>query len=149
MVRKLKGIFAILLALCLTVIPVFSVSAATTPNDEIMPLYNNTMSARIYANVSNSGTLTISYVYDGFKNKTTKVVITTYIEKKTLGLFWTRVDNGQPDDQWVDTIYDYEYNGSRRFNLPSTGKYRIKVTYKVYGSGGSADSIPCETQITY
>lgn len=149
MVKHMKSFFSIILILCLTAVPVFSVSATTIPNDEIMPLYNNTMSARIYAGVSNNGVLTISYKVNGFSDKTTKIVITTYIEKKTLGLFWTRVDNGQPDNQWVDTIYNYKYIGDRTFKLSSTGKYRIKVTYKVYGSGGSADTIPCETEFTY
>ena len=138
-----------LVIFCLTIMPHFSVSAVYIPEDEIMPLYNNTVSARIYSNVNSSGVLTISYKINGFSDKTTKIVINTYIEKKILGLFWTRVDNGQPDDQWIDTIYDYKYIGDRTFRLSSTGKYRIKATYKVYGTGGSTDNIPCETEITY
>ena len=85
--------------------------------------------------------LKIYYDYTGLSGKTTKVVITTYIEKKTLGLFWSRVENGQPNNQWVDTSYT--------FQLSSTGTYRVTVTYKVYGSGGAADEIKCVMKDSY
>lgn len=74
-------------------------------------------------NISSSGKVTINR-YTGFPLTTTKAVITMYIEKRTLGLFWTRVDIGEPDNQWVDTIKNYSYNGSRTYQLSSSGTYR-------------------------
>lgn len=82
-------------------------------------------------------------------SKTTKVVITTYIEKKTLGLFWKRVDIGTANNEWVDTIYGIDYTKVRRFQLSAKGTYRVKIVFKVYGTGGAADEIPYEIKDTY
>ena len=114
-----------------------------------MPLYNNTTSANTTMSINSSGKMTIGYNIIGVASKTTKIVITTYIEKKTLGLFWTRVDNGQPDEQWVKTINSYYYSGSRSYQLSSSGTYRVTVKYKVYGSGGSADEITQQKKASY
>lgn len=139
--KKINRILATLLAICLMVVPFCPVSAATATPEEIMPLYNNTSSATSNINISSSGQLKISYDYTGLSGKTTKVVITTYIEKRTLGLFWSRVDNGQTDNQWIDTIYSLDYYNTRSFQLSKEGTYRVTVIYKVYGNGGSADEI--------
>lgn len=149
MKKQIKRLFISILTLCLIIVPLGSVSASAATKEEMMPYYNNTESARITTNVDDNGKLTISYRFVGYSSITTKVVITTYIEKKTLGLFWTRVDNGQPDKQWVDTIYDYRYIDSRTYNLSSKGTYRITAKYKVYGNGGSADEITCQTKVSY
>ena len=146
MKKHIKKGVTIILMFCLALVTMFSVSAESP---EITPFYNNTKSASVFAKVDKDGELTISYLFNGYDDRTTKVVITTYIEKKVLGLFWTRVDNGQPNEHRIDTIYISEYYGSRTFKLTSNGTYRVKATYVVYGSGGSADNIPCENQVTY
>ena len=147
MIKQLKGIVSALLILCLFVVPLSPVSAAT--QEGVMPRYNNVGSATANASISSSGKLTITYHYSGSSSVTTKAVITTYIEKKFLGLFWRRVDIGTTDDQWVDTINDYRYTGSRTHQLSSSGTYRITVIYKIYGSGGSADEITCQGTGSY
>ncbi len=149
MKKHIKRILAITLMLCLFVTPIFSVSAATTSEEEIMPLYNNTTSATTTMSINSSGKMTICYNIIGVSSKTTKIVITTYIEKKTLGLFWKRVDNGQSDKQWVKTVNNYYYTGSRSYQLSSSGTYRVTVKYKVYGSGGSADEIQQQKKASY
>lgn len=113
------------------------------------PYYNNTLSARTTVSISSSGELSVVNSYRGFENVTTKAVITTYIEKKVLGLFWTRVDIGTTNDQWVDTVYNYYHTGGHSFQLSSTGTYRVTVTYKIYGSGGTADEIECQETKKY
>lgn len=149
MKKQIKRIFVALLVLCLSIIPISPVSAAIADGNEIMPLYNNVSSATANISINNSGKLTITYQYYGSSAVTTKAVITTYIEKKTLGLFWKRVDIGTTDDEWVDTKYDPSYNGSRTYQLSSTGTYRVTVNYKIYGTGGSADEIKCQAQDSY
>lgn len=146
---RIKKILATLLVLCLSIVPFFSVSAAAVTQEEVMPLYNNTASVTTAMNINSSGKMTISYQYSGYPSTTTKAVITTYIEKKTLGLFWSRVDIGTTDDQWVDTINDYRYTGSRTYQLSSSGTYRVTVVYKIYGSGGSADEIEYQAKDSY
>ena len=119
---RIKKILATLLVLCLSIVPFFSVSAAAATQEEVTPLYNNTASVTTAMNINSSGKMTISYQYSGYPSTTTKAVITTYIEKKTLGLFWSRVDIGTTDDQWVDTINDYRYTGSRTYQLSRIGR---------------------------
>lgn len=99
--------------------------------------------------IDNSGKMEITYDFSGLKSKTSKVVITTYIEKRTLGLFWSRVENNQPDNQWVDTIYSIEHTKIRHFQLSSKGTYKVKILFKVYGTGGSTDEIPYEIKDSY
>lgn len=146
--KTVKKMLAAILTLCLIVVPIGSVSAAT-PNNDIMPLYNNVNTATANLDVTNNGKLTINYTYAGFSGVTTKAVITTYIEKKTLGLFWTRVDIGTTNDEWVDTINNYRYTGSRTYQLSSSGTYRVTVNFKIYGSGGTADVIEKDIKFSY
>ncbi len=117
--------------------------------DEAVPFYNNVNSTNSSASISSSGVLTVTNRYVGSSSVTTKAIITTYVEKKVLGLFWSRVDIGQTNDEWVDTIYNYTYTGSHSVQLSSTGTYRVTVEYVIYGSGGSADTITKEIEKSY
>ena len=89
MKKQVKRIFVAILIMCLMIVPLSPVYAAVADGSEIMPMYNNVSSASANISINNSGKLTISYRYVGSSSVTTKAVITTYIEKKTLGLFWT------------------------------------------------------------
>ncbi|MBO5211833.1 MAG: hypothetical protein J6B80_07890 [Clostridia bacterium] len=145
MTKRLTGIISAILVLCLFMVPLSPVSAA----EGVTPRYNNVATVTANMGISDSGKMTINYKYTGSSSVTTKAVITTYIEKKFLGLFWRRVDIGTTDDQWVDTINDYKYAGSRTYQLSSTGTYRVTVIYKIYGSGGAADEIECQMTDSY
>ncbi len=147
MTKRLTGIISVLLIMCLFVVPLSPVSAAT--EEGVMPRYNNVASVTASISINDSGKLTITYKYGGSPEITTKAVITTYIEKKFLGLFWKRVDIGTTDNKWVDTINDYRYTGSRIHQLSSSGTYRVTVVYKIYGSGGSADEIELQKTDSY
>lgn len=150
MKKIIKRALASILVLCLSVVPFCSVSAsAATPQDEIMPLYNNVSNATANLGISDSGKMTINYSYVGSSGITTKAVITTYIEKKILGLFWSRVDIGTTNDEWVDTINNYKYTGSRTYQLSSSGTYRVTIKFKIYGTGGSADEIERQVKASY
>ncbi len=117
--------------------------------DEITPYYNNTSTVSGNFSINDNGLANIKYQYIGISDITTKAVITSYLEKKTLGLFWRRVDIGTTDDEWVDTINKSSYSGSRTHQLSSTGKYRVTIIYTIYGSGGSADEITKQYEATY
>ncbi len=149
MKKIIKKVFASVLVLCLSVVPVCSVSVSAATQGDITPYYNNVSNATANLSISSSGKMTINYSYVGSSGVTTKAVITTYIEKRTLGLFWTRVDIGTTNNQWVDTIKNYRYSGSRTYQLSSTGTYRVTVIYKIYGSGGAADEIERQAKASY
>lgn len=144
----LKKSISLMLANVLLLLIVFVPAKATTIED-VSPFYNNVISVSSIASISNTGVLKVTNSYTGDSSITTKAIITTYIEKKILGVFWSRVDIGQTNDEWVDTIYNYKYSGSHSIQLPSTGTYRVTVEYVIYGTGGSADTITKEIQKTY
>ena len=144
-----------LLAFMLTCVSIFSMFSGTAfairahATEVVTPYYNNTLSARTTISISSTGELSVVNAYHGFQGVTTRAVITTYVEKKFLGLFWTRVDIGTADDQWVDTINNYYYTGGHSLQLRSKGTYRVTVTFTIYGSGGAADEIECQETKTY
>lgn len=147
MIKRLTSIISVILALCLFVVPLSPASAAS--EGDIMPRYNNVSTVTASIGINDSGKLSITYKYSGAASITTKAVITTYIEKKFLGLFWRRVDIGTTNDEWVDTINDYRYTGSRTHQLSSSGTYRVTIIYKIYGTGGSADEIEVQKTDSY
>lgn len=147
MKKQTKRILTMLLTVCITVVSfgVIQVLAA-----DVMPLYNNVLTTNTTMSIDDNGLMTITNRYSGIQSTTTKAVITTYVEKKFLGLFWTRVDiANNDDDQWVDTVYDTNYTGKRSLQLSSTGTYRVTTTYKIYGTGGAADEITKQATATY
>lgn len=146
MSKNLKKLLSLTLLICMVTV---SLSSAKVYGSEITPRYNNVLTADVNTTVNSSGTLNITYNCLGFPDTTSKVVITTYIEKQFLFIFWTRVDIGTTNNEWTQTINNYRYSGTRTFKLPSTGTYRTTVIYEVYGSGGSADTITCQDEITY
>ena len=137
MFKKRKSMFCFLIAVILMITA--STNAFAASQNETR--YNNTVMASSSASISDSGLLTVVNQFQGIKGKTTKGEITTYVEKKTLGFFWTRVDIGQPNNQWYDVIYNYLYDGIHTFQLKNHGTYRITVVYVISGSGGEADTI--------
>ena len=138
-----------ILCLFIVAVMIFSTSMVVlaAPIDETR--FNNTFTATSTASVSDNGKLTINNQYQGIKGTTTMGEITTYIEKNFLGLFWIRVDIDQPNNQWLDIVYDYLYYGSHTFQLSSHGTYRVTVTYVISGSGGVPDTITKTITKTY
>ena len=90
--KQIKRFLACVLIVSLSIISLTPVSAAKAFSGTVAPFYNNVASATATININSSGNLTIGYKYSGYSSVTTKAVITTYIEKKTLGLFWKRAD---------------------------------------------------------
>lgn len=147
-VKTFKKFFSIIIASTLILV-IFATPINAATKEPMIPFYNNVDSANSTVTISSNGTITINNRYTGTQSVTTKAVITTYIEKKTLGIFWSRVNIGQTNDEWVDTIYNYYYSGSHSTQLPSTGTYRVTVEYIIYGSGGVADTIVKEIEKSY
>ena len=145
MYKKRKNILCLLMALMLTVSTSMAVLALSSDGTR----YNNVLSINTYADISGNGLLTVDYCFKGRQGVTTKGEITSYVEKKILGLFWVRVDIGQPNNQWYDLVYDYKYNGSHTCQLSAQGTYRITVVYVISGSGGAADTITERITTTY
>ena len=145
MKKTLKKLLTLTLALCFLIAPV-----ATAANAEgVQPRLNNTMSAFSNMKITSAGKMNIAYNYTGYPGITTKAVVTTYVEKRVLGLFWSRVDIGTTNDEWVDTFYLDENAWSRSYQLSDSGTYRVKIEFKIYGSGGAADVLNHEHTDSY
>lgn len=140
-----KRIACAVVALVMT-LSAFSAFAAA---QLIEPYYNNASDASNSAEVSSSGKLKITNRLLTKKPVFDHAVITTYVEKKTLGLFWTKVDIGQDNDEWTDVIYSENYSGTHTVQLSSKGTYRVTTEFVVYGSGGSADKITRTSTVEY
>lgn len=93
--------------------------------------------------------MTVTNSFNADSSVFTKAVITTYLEKRTLGLFWSKVNIGQTNDEWIVTTYDNSYVGSHSHQLAKTGTYRVTAEYVIYGTGGSADTITKEMEVEY
>lgn len=144
--KKHKISIATILMICFSIFAAQTISAKAAG---ITPYYNTTQMASSTMNISDDGVMTITYRYITKTTNISSATITTYIEKRTLGIFWTRVDIGVPDNQWVDTSTSSSYVNSRTFQLSSSGTYRACITYEIIGSNGSADTIPYELQDSY
>lgn len=112
-------------------------------------MYNNTNSASMLVSINTSGMLSAKLNVMGMNGKTTRIETSLYVEKKILGLFWTRVDIGYSDNTWHDTTTNYYYSHTFSCNLNSTGTYRVTVTYTVSGNGGNNDVITITDTATY
>lgn len=112
-------------------------------------MYNNLTSANIYCSVNSSGELQALLSVSGIKGRTTQIHVELYVEKKILGLFWSRVDIGYTNNVWVDSTTNHTYSHSFITSLPSTGTYRTTVTFTVSGTGGSDDVIVKTDTVTH
>ena len=126
-----------------------SVLPVLASNDGIMPCFNNTLTTSTNFTITTAGKATISASYDGYYGVTTGATITSYIEKRTLGIFWSRVDIGQPNNEWVDVTTDYYDAFVHEFYLEKTGTYRATVVYEIRGTGGATDVIDYVQERTY
>lgn len=141
-IRRILAFMIALVTLPALFLPVYAAG-------EVAPRYNNVVSVQTTATVSSSGLLVVRHQMQGTQGVTIYTDITTKVEKKTLGLFWTEVDIGTTNNVWTIHVGSYIYDGTRQCQLSSTGTYRITSTYVVTGTGGAADTITSTYQVTY
>lgn len=144
----MKKILAILMTL-ITLLNFASFSIYASENAEVSPCLNNGSNSTSRFGISSSGLSEVSVSYNGIKGTTTKVTITTYIQKKTLGLFWTKVDIGAENKEWIDTLTDVNGYISHKYQLSSTGTYRAVIKIVFSGTGGSDDEIEDKIEKKY
>lgn len=145
----MRKIISILLTVFLLAAPLSLFANAAQTTDEIAPKYNNVISTRTTATVSPDGILNATVKFTGINGITTRAIITTYVERRILGIFWSRVDIGNTNDEWIDTVYNYKYEKNHSTQLDNTGTYRVTATYQIYGSGGAADEVIEEITVVY
>lgn len=134
-----------LMALLMLAMSVF----AATRKTEAATTYNNTTNAFIDCNVDSSGELQTVMCVTGMKGRTTRIKTELYIEKRILGIFWKKIDIGCPNNVWEDSTTSSIYNHTYVRVLPSSGTYRVTVTFTVSGTGGPDDIIVKTDTVSY
>lgn len=148
MKKTLKKWTALALALLLVCTALPSAYAAQSEN-EIMPCLNVAINVTSIANLSSTGLLTVTNTYSANDSQITRVVVTTYVEKRSLLLFWSRVDLGTTNDEWVDYGVNGYFDKDHYVQLPSTGTYRVTATFDVYNGSTLLDSIEKVLTVDY
>ena len=137
---KATGVILLITLLLFNGISTYNAYAQT-----VTPRYNNVHLAITSADISSSGLLTVSYSVTGITNVTTKIEVTTTIEKRVLGIFWSDVEINNP----TNISYNETYSFTRNFQLEDSGTYRITVQYKIYGTNGAVDEIEYQDKLSY
>ena len=140
---KIKKIISLLLLFCISLPLLMLPVKADEPTRS--KYYNTVLTS---AGVV-SGVLNIHNEYTTLSNTGfSSAEIHTYVERKVLGIFWVKVDNGQTDKTWVDTSTSRVYGKNYTLTLTQTGTYRVTADYTFYGSSGS-ESITMQKTVTY
>lgn len=133
----------------LLVAAMFCMSAIPVQAEEAQPYYNNTISTSGSFVITSSGEAIAAYSIVGHDEYFRSAITVVYIEKLTLGLFWTRVDNGMPDKEWSDFTSINPYIKEHSIQLENRGTYRAVFEFNVMGTGGSRDVIETKVEATW
>ncbi len=133
-----------MVAIILTIAFLFALSISVFANNEIAPYYNNVADKETVFTINSDGLAEIRYVCKGFQGVTTRIEISSQIQKKTLW-WWNDVDGGS----YFFEKDSYECEFWHNKQLSKSGTYRLVVTYTVYGTGGAADVINSEVEASY
>lgn len=129
--------------MCLTLFTaVVPAHAAQPVEDPVMPAYAVVIDASCDYNVAPDLTLYVDCSYaTAADSGVTRVDISAYVEKRTLLLFWNKVDIGQPNNEWTHTCYGLY--GSSYFSapLPATGTYRVTFIMEIYQGSTLVETI--------
>ena len=112
----------------------------------VLPLYAATTRMNhgayydVVFSVSSSGLATVYVEYEGNTTTFTDFTVKTYIQKQSLGLIWTKVDNGEPNKTWVDSSTALTDSFEHELQLDSTGTYRAVFKITISGTGAEDDS---------
>lgn len=135
--------------LALTLLMLMACIYAPLGRTEAAVMYNNMTSASMSCSVSSAGELSADLDAAGISGRTTRIKVQLYVEKRVLGLFWSKVDIGCTDNIWEDSTTSVTYSNTFSTHLPSTGKYRVTATFTVSGRGGADDVIVKTSTLTY
>ena len=139
--RKFLPLLLAVVMFCFSVVPVHA--------EQAQPYYNNTMTVSGSFVITSTGEAIAAYSITGYQDYFKSAITVVYIEKLTLGLFWTRVDNGMPDKEWSDFTSTNPYINEHSIQLESRGTYRAVFEFNVMGTGGPRDVIETKVEATW
>ena len=130
-----KSISVFYVILIIVLLPV-SFSAAAEEKEQPRNIYYS--NAQTTITISSTGNCTVKVKYKIYPNSGfTDAEIHTYVERLTFGVIWVKVNNGQPNNEWVATPTTTDYDNDYTLQLTQTGTYRAVAEFTFNGSHGS------------
>lgn len=148
MKRHGKRLWALLLACWMVVSAAVPAYAAQGGGEAAQPMLTEPARTKLYCTASSSCVLTVKNEYTALDDAVTRVVITTYVEKRKALVTWERVDIGQENNKWIDVIYGDGGSMSHSVQLPASGTYRITAIFDIYGGKTLLDTVTRTNQVT-
>ena len=140
-----KKIFTTLMAVILLFLNctslVTSASAVVDTETGISPYLTNCYECAFTFSAAYEGQAQVAVSYVAKSEVFTQAKLTVKIQKRFLGLFWTTVDIGEPNNEWIAYCYDVYGDFYNSFPLESTGTYRAVFTVEFSGTTGEVDVI--------
>ena len=128
--RKMIALLLCVLMIMGATLPIYAATArANHASDYVTEFY-----------IDSSGLATVYVRYVGNTTTFTDFTVKTYIQKQSLGLIWTKVDNGEPNKTWVDSSTALTDSFEHELQLDSTGTYRAVFKITISGTGAEDDS---------
>ncbi len=148
MKKKLKKLFAVALT-CLVVLSTMTNPAyAAQPEHNISPMYAVPIIVDCGSSIDDNNLLYTTAAYNIDDCEYTRIKITIYVEKRSLLMFWNRVDIGQPNNQWVTYCYGWTNDVEHFAQMPSSGTYRITTTFEVQNGIDVVETITETTTVS-
>lgn len=139
MIRKTVSLMLACLVLFSAAVPAH---AAQPAEDPVMPAYAVVIDASCDYMYSPDLTLYVTCSYGvGANSGVTRVDVTAYVEKRSLLLFWNKVDIGQPNNEWTDTCYGLSGTAYFSAQLPASGTYRVTYIMEIYKGSTLVETI--------
>lgn len=140
--KKMKKLLMVSLGLLM-------ILSLTLPTFAVEPRLSHGVMAEYGFDITPTGYAEWLVNYAGNSTSFTNITVETYIQKRSLGFIWTKVDNGEPNKTWVETSTSNEGLFCRGMQLDSTGTYRavIKITFS--GTGAADDVLEDRVEAVY
>lgn len=148
MKKEGKKWWALLLACWMVVGATVPAYAAQSGGETAQPMLTEPARTKLYCTASPSCVLTVKNEYTALDDAVTRVVITTYVEKRKALVAWERVDIGQENNKWIDVIYGDGGSKSHSVQLPASGTYRVTATFDIYAGSSLLDTVTKTNTVT-
>ena len=148
MKKQGKKWWALVLACWMVVSAAAPAYAAQGGGETVQPMLTEYARTESLCNVSGSKVLTVNNRYTALDDALTRVVITTYVEKRKALVAWERVDIGQENNKWIDVIYGDGGSKSHSVQLPASGTYRVTATFDIYAGSSLLDTVTKTNKVT-
>ena len=133
----------------MAVLCIFLVFSLSVPVSAVEARLSHGIRANMLFGITETGLSEVYVDYIGNESSFTSVTVETYIQKRSLGFIWTKIDNGEVDKTWVDSSTAVDGFFVHQLQLDDTGTYRavFKITFS--GTGAEDDVITDKIEYVY